>query len=130
MNGLIVEPEDGEASLFGKTATELQENIRISGNKIVGTLKYVTDYTGFSSVPEDQSGHYLALKVSGTPEGSSTTVEVVGGDKGPVTLDDDMNIVLRIRDNNTQKVRVITTLDEDDNTKVFDLTGLTLAPAG
>lgn len=130
MIGLTVEPEDGGASLFGKTVNELQENIRVSGDKITGMLKYVTHYTGFSSVSEDQAGHYLALKISDTPEGSSTTVEVVGGTKGPVTLDEDMNIVLRIQDKNTQKVKVVTTMDDDTNIKVFDLTGLTLEPAG
>lgn len=130
MTSLTVEPEDGGASLFGKTVNELQENIRVSGDKITGTLKYVTDYAGFSSVSEDQAGHYLALKISDTPEGSSTTVEVVGGTKGPVTLDEDMNIVLRIRDKKTQKVKVVTTMDDDTNIKVFDLTGLTLEPAG
>lgn len=87
----------------------------------------MTDYTGFDVNPEKQSGNYLALKIDATA-GSTTTVEVVGGDKGPVTLDSDMNIVLFIK-STTQSVKVVTTKGEKSIEKVFALTNLTLEPA-
>lgn len=112
--------------LFGKTVNELQSGIVISNGEITGTLKHVTGYTGFSSVAEDQEGHYLALKINDEPEGAVTTVEVVNGDKGPVTLDEDRNIVLLIRDNEAQSVEVVTTYDGETVTQEYGLSGLTL----
>lgn len=47
--------------LLGKKASDLQKGVFIVDGKIYGTLKYVTDYTGFSSNPNEQQGYYLAL---------------------------------------------------------------------
>lgn len=116
--------------LFGKPVNELQSDIVIGDSAISGTLHHVTDYTGFSSILEEQSGNYLALKIANeNPEGVTTTVEVVNGTKGPVTLDDDMNIVLLIKDASTQSVRVISTNSETTEEKTYGLTGLTLEPS-
>lgn len=87
----------------------------------------MTGYTEFSSDPEEQEGNYLALKIgTDIPDGVTTTVEVVNGTKGPVTLDDDMNIVLLIKNKDTQSVRVISTIGDISDTKTYGLTGLTL----
>lgn len=67
------------------------------------------------------------MKVEATA-GATTTVEVVGGDKGPVTLDSDMNIVLRIKDKSSQSVRVIAKKGTATVTNTYGLTGLTLEP--
>ena len=128
MTSFSVEPEDGEAVLFGKTVNELQSDISIGDTEITGTLHYVTGYTGFSSEPTEQEGNYLALKISGTPKGSTTTVEVLGGTKGPVTLDADMNIVLLIRNKDTQSIKVTTKNGKDVVSKTYSLTNLTLTP--
>lgn len=114
--------------LFGKTVTDLQENVVVGRNDITGTLKYVTGYTGFSSKPEEQSGNYLVIR-SEVPdaEDATITVEVVGGTKGPVTLDSDGIMVARIA-NKQQKIRVVASLDGYDfYTRTFVLSGLTLA---
>lgn len=90
----------------------------------------MTGYTDFSSVVEEQSGNYLALKLAnGGNNDVVTTVEVVGGTKGPVTLDADRNIVLLIKSSTDQSIRVIHTLNGTSVTKTFTLTGLTLTPA-
>ena len=90
----------------------------------------MTNYTEFSSNTEEQKGNYLVLKVPNGGESKVvTTVEVVGGTKGPVTLDADRNIVLLIKSNSDQSVRVIHTLNGTSTTKTFTLTGLTLSPA-
>ena len=97
-----------DMDLFGKVVSDLQENVSIGANKITGRLKYVSDYTGFSSKVEEQSGNYLVLH-AGSTDAESITVELVGGYKGPVTLDEDGTIVLRIADPTTQSVRVVAT---------------------
>lgn len=110
---LSVKPEDGEAVLFGKTVNELQSDVVVSDDEVTGTLKYVDGYVDFSSNVSEQSGNYLALKIEAEPAEAETVVELVGGTKGPVTLDDDMNIVLLIKNKDTQSIKVTTTHNEE-----------------
>lgn len=123
---LSVKPEDGEAVLFGKTVNELQSDVVGSDDEVTGTLKYVDGYVDFSSNVSEQSGNYLALKIEAEPAEAETVVELVGGTKGPVTLDDDMNIVLLIKNKDTQSIKVTTTHNEESVTKTYGLSGLTL----
>ena len=116
--------------LFGKTVTDLQENISVSGSAISGTLKYVSDYTQFSSDVSLQSGNYLAThwSVPGV-SGVTITVEVIGGTAGVRRLDADGIIVDRIA-STTQKLRAVASKEGYASvTKTFTLTGLTLASA-
>lgn len=89
-------------------------------------MKRVTGYTGFSSNTSEQEGNYLALKVDADSEDAVATVELVGGTKGPVTLDDDMNIVLLIKNKDTHSIKVTVDNGENSTTKTYGLIGLTL----
>ena len=112
-----------EKDLLGKVVSDLQDSIKIEEDKITGTLKYVTGYTGFSSKTEEQSGNYLALhNISNI--GEPIFVEVINGFSGPVQLDADGIIVLRIA-NNEQKVKVTC----GDLVKEYSLSELTLQDA-
>lgn len=104
----------------------MQSNVVVGETSITGTLKYVTGYTEFSSETSEQSGNYLVLKLAVDPADAVTTVEVVGGTKGPVTLDSDMNIVLLIRNKDTQSIKVTVTKGKESVVKTYSLTGLTL----
>lgn len=107
--------------LFGKVVSDLQSSVAESDNEITGTLKYITNYTGFSSKVEEQSGNYLVLHVD-TNSKDDVYVEVVNGYSGPVKLDSDKIIVLRIADKDTQSIKVTTgNLVED-----YDISGLTI----
>ena len=123
---VITAAKSGDTTLFGKKVSDLQSNIVIGENAISGSLKHVTGYTEFSSKSSEQEGHYLALKFDVTPADAVTTVELVGGTKGPVTLDADKNIVLLIKSNTTQSIKVVSTKDGASVTKTYTLTGLTL----
>lgn len=123
-----LEPVDGEVSLFNKTADDLQADIVIGEDSISGTLKYVTGYTGFSSSVSEQSGNYLALKFDPTPVDAEVTVEIVGGTKGPVTLDEDKMWVGLIK-STSQKVKVTVTSGKDVKEATYSLSNLTLTPA-
>ena len=86
----------------------------------------VTGYTGFSGNVSEQSGHYLALKFT-ADEDAVVAVELVGGTVGhPVTLDPDMNIVIRITDTDNQSIKVIVTEDDQTMTLNYSLSGLEL----
>ena len=123
---LSVKPEDGEAVLFGKAVNELQSDMVVADDEVTGTLKYVNGYVDFSSNASEQSGNYLALKIEAEPAEAETVVELVGGTKGPVALDDDMNIVLLIKNKDTQSIKVTTTHNGESITKIYGLSGLTL----
>lgn len=59
----------------------------------------------------------------------TTTVEIVGGTKGPVTLDDDKNWVGLIANKVSQTIKVVARKSGAEVEKVYSLTGLTLEPA-
>lgn len=88
----------------------------------------MTDYTQFSSTPAQQKGNYLALKFD-FADGATTTVEIVGGTKGPVTLDGDKNWVGLIANKDSQTIKVVATKGGMKVEKTYSLTGLTLEPA-
>ena len=121
---MTVDADLGDTDLLGKVASDLQSDISIGSDAITGTLKYVTDYTGFSSVTEEQSGNYIALHFE-SDEDAVITVEVVGGHSGPSTLDDDGIIICRI-ESTSQSIKAIATLNGLTTTKTFSLTGVTL----
>lgn len=105
--------------------SELQSDIVIGESDISGTLHYVAGYTEFSSLPDEQSGNYLAIRVADSGA-DTTTVEIVGGTKGPVTLDADRNIVLLIKDKDLQSIKIVNTKDGETEQKTYTLSGLTL----
>lgn len=110
--------------LFGKVASDLQSEVVVSDGKITGTLKYVTGYTGFDgSHPELQEGNYLVIH-NETNGSDPIFVELVGGISGPVQLDLDGIIVLRIA--NVDQIVKVTT---GDLVKEYSLKELTLLPA-
>ena len=86
------------------------------------------DYTQFSSASEQQKGNYLALKFDFT-SGTTTTVEIVGGTSGAVTLDADKNWVGLIANKDSQTIKVVATKGDIKVEKTYSLTGLTLEPA-
>lgn len=111
--------------LLGKSVTDLQSGIVVGTESISGTLKYVTGYTGFSGNVAEQSGHYLALHCDAT-DGAAITVEILGGDHGPVTLDEDGLIILRIK-NDMQKVKISASKqDLATKTIIYNLSRITL----
>ena len=110
--------------LLGKTINDLQKGVTFIGNNIVGELKYVTGYTGFSGDVSEQSGNYLVTHYTANSD-NDIVVELVNGTRGPVTLDEDGILISRITNKTTQKIKVTC----GDKVEIFDLTGLVLEPA-
>ena len=80
-----------DTDLLGKKMSDLANDIEIDKfGKVTGTLKYVKDYTGFSSNPDEQEGFFLPFKLDTESRKTTNTVakfEVVGGNKGAVDFD-------------------------------------------
>lgn len=116
-------------SLLGKELTDLQSGISVGQDAISGTLKYVTGYTGFSGDPAEQSGHYLALHIDTDVAADTITVEIIGGDHGPVQLDSDRTNIFRIK-NKQQKIKIVAKKEGyPDVEKIYNLAAVTLEPA-
>ena len=82
--------------LLGKKDYELQENVKVSGDKVTGTLLYVTGYTGFSGKTDEQKGNYLAIHAT-VPDVTGATIKVVSKSGTKYTVDpSDGLIVLRM----------------------------------
>lgn len=81
--------------LLGKSVTDLQEDVIISGGVISGTSKYVTGYTGFSGDPALQSGNFIAFHAE-QDGAASISVRKIGSENDPVTLDEDGIVVMRV----------------------------------
>ena len=123
---LKVEAYKGNADLFGKFASDLQENIVVASSGITGTLKYVEDYSSAFS-GEEASGNYLVLRAKSI-DGAVITGEVVGGTHGPVTLDEDGILICRIA-SNEQSVKFVATTSNGSATVTYTLTNLVLEEA-
>lgn len=124
----------GTETAYGKSVSDLQSNVTInSDKKIDGTLKYVKNYTGFSSKTEEQSGNYLALDFSDNwlsdNDPTSFSVELVGGTSGPKTLTDSESFcIFRVTDPKTQTIKVSSTDSTGTTTISYILTDLVLEP--
>lgn len=125
---VTVSPVDGGVDLLGKNAQDLQSDVLVSDKKITGTSKYVTGYTGFSSVVEEQTGNYLALKFDTEPEADEVTVDVIGGEKGPVKLDEDRMLVIRLT-GSTNSFKVIVTKNGKEFEEIYDFSEVVLEEA-
>lgn len=66
------------------------------------------------------------MKVAPDSRDAVVIVELVGGTKGPVTLDEDRSIVLLIKNKDTQRIKVTVNNEDNSSTKTYKLTGLTL----
>ena len=62
---------------------------------ISGTLHYVEGYTGFSGLPEEQEGNYIALDAE-DERATSIAVRPLGSTAEPATLDSDGLYILHI----------------------------------
>ena len=107
--------------------SEIQDGIHFRGNKILGTLKKLTEG---SLVDTWGEGYFLCLKVS---EISSSATSVLAGldpsaGSGLVELinDPDKCIVAKITNKNTQVFKFVQSNSSDSVTQTFDLSGLIL----
>lgn len=120
---------DGTTERYSVPVNELQENIKISGDKISGILKHKDSYTGFSTDDNLKSGYYLALDIE-VPEDATVTVEIIGGDsEGHPKEINDKFLVAYIK-NTKQKIKLVAKQNGKESEKTYDLSGLKLNGVG
>ena len=124
-----VSPEDPTTVILGKNVEDIQSDVKVHSNYISGDLHYVTGYTGYSGDPDLQSGNFLALKFEHSEDATTTIFLTNGITKNPVTLDSDMNAVIRVTNKNNQKLIVTTTKDGSSVVDTYSLSALHLQKA-
>ena len=111
--------------LFGKSASDLQTGValNVAGTGITGTLKYVTDYTGFSGDPELQEGNFIVFHAA-VPDVEGVTITAKMDNTS--ALDEDGIAVFRVRDKSSQTLTIVASKEGYSSvTKVYSLSGLT-----
>lgn len=117
----------GSENLFGKTVDDLQSGVVFGEDAVTGTLKYVHDYTGFSSKTYEQSGNYIVFHAEVPNEDGVTITAKITKTS---TLDSDGIGVFRVANKDSQTLTVVASKEGFDTvTKVFDLSGLTVESA-
>ena len=123
---LTVTVDDGNEERYSKKVHDLQYNVLMGSDFLCGKLRFVGDYTNFSSDTKLQSGHYLSLKMAATEEAEIYT-QIIGGNSPEKQVEDGW-CVYYIRDPEKQKIRV--TAKKDGKVvaqKIFNLSNLVLA---
>lgn len=129
---MTVAPESQSSELFDHLVSSFQDaDVAVSGNSIVGTLKFVEGGLA-SSGPLAGDGYFLALKFTNI-DADATSV-LVGLDPsqgtGLVELinDPDKNGVFKIHDNN-QVFKVVQKNATAEKVQIFSLANLVLEEA-
>lgn len=118
----------GSEDLLGKVVGDLQSDIVTDATrgKITGTSKYVSGYTGFSGVTEEQEGNYVALHAY-VPDVTGVTIKILKKDGTEQALDADGLLIRRLADN-----RPITFTAYKDGytpvTQTYDVSGIVKQP--
>lgn len=129
-SALTVVPVTDNTDLLGKKAVDLQSDIKVDTTKgitVTGTSNYVTEYTQWSSVKDDQEGNYIALKLTTDSKEDIQFKSVDGTDNGYKTLDSDGILIWRISKGEDGNVKPIEVKVGKDNFTI-NLSGVTLLP--
>lgn len=113
---------DPDEDFWGYHVDDLQSTMSVSNDDIIsGELKYIADYSSAFGPGLDEGNYMVAHFTAGAPD-ATITVEL---DQQQV-LDPDGLIVLRIRDKDSQTLKVVASADGQDTvTKYYSLSGLT-----
>lgn len=123
-----MEAEDGDVTLFGTKVSDMQEDVVVGDDEIVGTLKYLDsgdlvttwgagNFMALNFVNNDFS-KYSSVRVGMDPSQGSGLVEIIN--------DPDKNGVFKVTNKDTQVFKIVYTDAEtgETNTQTFDLSGL------
>lgn len=116
----------GTETVLSKTVSNIQSNVRVSANRIDGELEYVSNWTQFSALPSENTGHFIALSFDAA-ENATIAVKITNGLRTDfVTLDSDNVLIAKINDQYNQELIVRTTLNGVTREKSYNFRGLTL----
>lgn len=124
MNGLAADADiDPTENFWGKTVSDFQSDIEISGTSISGILNYIDDYSAAGYTGDEAYGNYIVLHFS-VADVDDVVIQTTTNNR-TVTLDDDGILIAHIADKDSQTITVVASKEGYDSvTKVYDLSGL------
>lgn len=117
---LTISVYTGDEDLFGKKASDLQEDVSITNNVVSGTLYYVEGY-------DPKLHHFLVLKAVSSDTNAKITAQIIGGESPAMELDEDGICVFKIKNKTTQSLQYVVEINGIKRTYNLSLSGLTLA---
>lgn len=131
LTDLTVAPDDADMTYpwTSLKPADFQSNVAVSGDEITGELEFIEG--GLSpSGPLSGDGYFLALKFDNFASGLTYADVQVGlvpsQGTGLVTLDSDKDVVLKITNKDSQKLKVVQSKNGHKNIQYFVLKKLTL----
>lgn len=116
---------DEGATVFGYTVSDLQSDVTVSGNRILGTLKYI-DSGSLADVWGE--GYFVALNFDDIPQNATVKVGLDPSQgSGLVELDADHAGVFKVTNKSTQKFVMETTVSGKTQRLTYNLSDLVLA---
>lgn len=124
MNGLTADADiDPTQDLFGKTVSDFQSDIEISGLRVSGILNYIDDYSAAGYTGDEAYGNYIVLHFS-VPNTDDVVIQTTTNNR-TVTLDDDGILIAHIADKDSQTIEVVASKEGYESvTKTYELSGL------
>ena len=111
--------------MFGTKVSDMQSRVKIKGNSITGTLKYLDSG---SLVDTYGAGNFIALKFSDIDENATSVKVGLEPSKGTglveIINDPDKNGAFKVTDKFEQNFKVVTTDGTKTTTQLFDLAQL------
>ena len=115
---------DEGATVFGYTVSDIQSDVTVSGNRILGTLKFI-DSGSLADVWGE--GYFLALNFDDIPVGATVKVGLDPSQgSGLVELDEDHAGVFKITNKSAQKFVMETTVAGKTQRLTYNLSDLVL----
>lgn len=124
MTSPSVTAADSGASYWGTAVSDMQEDLTISGGRITGTLKKLTNGALVDTWGE---GYFMALKFSNITDGAVVRVGLYPSQgSGLVPLDADLDGVFKVTDKYNQVFEVVSELDGQSKTDIYKLNRLVM----
>lgn len=113
--------------MFGYQVADLQSDLNVAGGKITGTLHKQTVGDLVDTYGE---GYFMAIQLGDISEGATSVKVGMDPSEGTglveIINDPDLNGAFKVTNKDTQVFKVVTTIDGEETTQTFDLTGLVM----
>ena len=126
---ILVTPFSGALDLGDMNGSDLQSGVKVEESadgktfSFTGDSKYIFDWTEFSSVPAEQEGNFLAIKILPALANSGTIIKV-----GNTTLDETGIYVVILNGSNGYKNTVTVTAGDKTAEYTLDFTNVDRLP--
>lgn len=120
---LTTEDEEDLLEYFGVDLSDVQENVAISGNAITGTSKYLDSVNTFDM---SKGHHFLVLHIT-ADDAETIKVSMDPTQSSLTTLDESGVIILQMKDDQSQTVKIVAENENGTTTKNLTISGMTFA---